>query len=232
MSMARAVYHGELSKLPRTMCHATVLPARHGGLLGKCAGGEPFCYFNQAVDHGLVQAMRENCALAEATSSVSAKQNSAWPPTQRVPRFTVIFDREGYSPACFGTAAATDRGADLPIAIRTGGLACEGVPGTSREAGECQTVRMKLASGARMWQAARACGFEKCANWVQTAIRCRREHEFLGGGGCASGRSDGALVARKLLQVHGEHFGLDALVQYGTEEIPATVTVLNPRGES
>src|SRR5207253_1376764 len=25
-----------------------------------------------------------------------------------------------------------------------------------------------------------------------------------------------------------EHFGLDALVQYGTEEIPATVTVLNP----
>ena len=25
-----------------------------------------------------------------------------------------------------------------------------------------------------------------------------------------------------------QHFGLDALVQYGTEEIPATVTVLNP----
>jgi len=24
------------------------------------------------------------------------------------------------------------------------------------------------------------------------------------------------------------HFGLDALVQYGTEEIPATVTVVNP----
>src|ERR1019366_6161307 len=25
-----------------------------------------------------------------------------------------------------------------------------------------------------------------------------------------------------------EHFGLDALVQYGTEEMPATVTVVNP----
>src|SRR5262249_44094276 len=41
-----------------------------------------------------------------------------------------------------------------------------------------------------------------------------------------------ALVARwsqeNFFKYMQQHFGLDALVQYGTEEIPETVTVLNP----
>jgi chromosome segregation ATPase len=41
-----------------------------------------------------------------------------------------------------------------------------------------------------------------------------------------------ALIARwsqeNYFKYMREHFGLDALVQYGTEEIPATVTVVNP----
>jgi len=97
------VYHGELSKLPRHY-----VPRERFYLRAtvdywvNALGGEPFCYFNQAVDHGLVQAMRgEVLPWLEANVSVSAKQEQRMAADPRVPRFTVIFDREGYSPDLF-----------------------------------------------------------------------------------------------------------------------------------
>jgi len=82
------VYHGELSKLPRHY-----VPRERFYLRAtvdywvNALGGEPFCcYFNQAVDHGLVQAMRgEVLPWLEANVSVSAKQEQRMAADPRVP---------------------------------------------------------------------------------------------------------------------------------------------------
>src|SRR6202790_3906172 len=98
------VYHGNLTKLPRHY-----VPRERFYLRAtvdywvNALEGQPFCYFNQAVDHGLVQAMRgEVLPWLEANVSLSAEQRQRVAADPRVPRFTVIFDREGYSPDLFG----------------------------------------------------------------------------------------------------------------------------------
>jgi hypothetical protein len=97
------VYHGELTKLPRHY-----VPRERFYLRAtvdywvNALDGEPFCYFNQAVDHGLVQALRGDVLpWLEANVTVSAEHQRRMAEDPRAPRFTVIVDREGYSPDLF-----------------------------------------------------------------------------------------------------------------------------------
>src|ERR1700694_5049887 len=81
-----------------------------------------------------------------------------------------------------------------------------------------------------MWASGRGCG------WVREVRKLGADgHQvsivstnFLGDAASQAV----ALMARwsqeNFFKYMREHFGLDALVQYGTEEIPATVTVVNP----
>ena len=97
------VYHGEQTKLPRHY-----VPRERFYLRAtvdywvNALDGQPFCYFNQAVDHGLVQAMRGDVLpWLENQVTESAEQRQRMAADPRVPRFTVVFDREGYSPELF-----------------------------------------------------------------------------------------------------------------------------------
>jgi hypothetical protein len=101
------VYHGELTKLPRHYVarerfymRATV------DYWVNALEGQPFFYVNKEVDHGLVQALREDVLpWLRANVPLSAEHQARMEADARVPRFTVVFDREGYSPElrkCFG----------------------------------------------------------------------------------------------------------------------------------
>jgi transposase-like protein len=226
------VYHGDLSKLPRHY-----VPRERFYLRAtvdywvNALDGQPFCYFNQAVDHGLVQAMRADVLpWLAAQVPVSAEQEQRLASDPRVPRFTVIVDREGYSPDLFlelqrqRIAALTYHRYPEPEDWR---------------AEEFQEQTVQLASGAsvRMKLAERGTLLGRRPGlWV-------REVRKLGTGGhqvsIVSTNFSGdaaaqavALMARwsqeNFFKYMREHFGLDALVQYGTEQVPATVTVLNP----
>src|SRR5258706_15163633 len=64
--------------------------------------GEPFFYVNQEIDHGLVQALENDLApWLEAHAPVSADYQRRMDADPLLPRFTVVFDREGYSPDLF-----------------------------------------------------------------------------------------------------------------------------------
>jgi len=121
------VYHGDETKLPRHY-----VPRERFYLRAtvdywvNALDGQPFCYVNQAVDHGLVQAMRGDVLpWLEANVAVSAEHQ------QRMaadPRDTALHGdlRPGgvQSGLVSGTAAAADRCADLPSLsgrARTGG---------------------------------------------------------------------------------------------------------------
>src|SRR5258706_1382005 len=64
--------------------------------------GEAFFYVNQEIDHGLVQALENDLApWLEAHAPVSADYQRRMDADPLLPRFTVVFDREGYSPDLF-----------------------------------------------------------------------------------------------------------------------------------
>ena len=226
------VYHGEKTKLPRHY-----VPRERFYLRAtvdywvNALDGQPFCYFNQAVDHGLVQSMRGDVLpWLEAQVTLSAEHQQRMTADPRVPRFTVVFDREGYSP-------------DLFLELRQRRIAAltyhrypDGEDWRAEEFQEQvvrlvsgETVRMKLAErGTRVGK--------RLGLWVREVRKLGADGHQVSivstnfSGDAASQAV--ALMARwsqeNFFKYMREHFGLDALVQYGTEEMPATVTVVNP----
>ena len=97
------VYHGELTALPhhyvareRFYLRATV------DYWVNALDGQPFFYINKEVDHGLVAALRNDLVpWLEAHAPVSEEHQCRMDADPQTPRFTLIFDREGYSPALF-----------------------------------------------------------------------------------------------------------------------------------
>jgi hypothetical protein len=226
------VYHGELTKLPRHY-----VPRERFYLRAtvdywvNALDGEPFCYFNQAVDHGLVQALRTDVLpWLEANVTVSVEHRRRMAEDPRTPRFTVIFDREGYSPELFLELQQQ----------RIAALTYHRYPdGEDWRAEEFQEQTVKLVNGetVRMKLAERGTHVGKRPGlWVREVRKLAPDgHQVsivsMNFTGDAASQA-AALMARwsqeNYFKYMREHFGLDALVQYGTEEIPATVTVLNP----
>src|SRR5260370_12058275 len=97
------VYHGRLTKLPRHYVARERLYLRATvDYWVNALDGQPFLYINKEVDHGLVQELREEFApWLEANVVVSEQHRQRMEADPRVPRFTLIFDREGYSPELF-----------------------------------------------------------------------------------------------------------------------------------
>jgi len=226
------VYHGELTKLPRHY-----VPRERFYLRAtvdywvNALDGEPFCYFNQAVDHGLVQALRGDVLpWLEANVTLSAEHQRRMAEDPRAPRFTVIVDREGYSPDLFLDWQKE----------RIAALTYHRYPdGEDWRAEEFQEQTVKLVNGetVRMKLAERGTHVGKRPGlWVREVRKLAADGHQVSivstnfTGDAASQAV--ALMARwsqeNFFKYMREHFGLDALVQYGTEEIPAAFTVLNP----
>lgn len=226
------VYHGELTKLPRHY-----VPRERFYLRAtvdywvNALDGKPFCYFNQAVDHGLVQALRGDVlSWLEANVTLSAEHQRRMAEDPRAPRFTVIVDREGYSPDLFLDWQKE----------RIAALTYHRYPdGEDWRAEEFQEQTVKLVNGetVRMKLAERGTHVGKRPGlWVREVRKLAADGHQVSivstnfTGDAASQAV--ALMARwsqeNFFKYMREHFGLDALVQYGTEEIPAAVTVLNP----
>lgn len=225
------VYHGELSKLPRHYVarqrfymRATV------DYWVNALDGQPFFYVNKEVDHGLVQALREDVLpWLRANAPISAERQTRMEADARAPRFTVVFDREGYSPDLFLELQKE----------RIAALTYHRYPKGDWPAEEFQEQAVKLASGetVRMKLAERETRVGKRPGLLVREVRKLATDGHQVSIVSTNGLGDGAAQAVALMarwsqenffKYMREHFGLDALVQYGTEEIPATVTVLNP----
>lgn len=97
------VYHGKLTALPKHYVSRQRLYQRATvDYWVNAIDGQPFFYINQPVDHGLVAALREDVTpWLDANVEVSAEHRRRMDADPQVPRFTMIFDREGYSPELF-----------------------------------------------------------------------------------------------------------------------------------
>ena len=221
------VYHGGLTKLPRRyvarqrLCLRGTTDYWVNGL-----GGEPFFVITQVVNPGWVQVLRETIVprlLADAPQP-SPETLKADP---HAVRFTVVVDREGYSPALFAELK------EQRIAI----LTYRKNPGDPWPAEEFarQSVRLHTGQVVQMDLAERGvCLSNKL--WVREV----RELNADGSQGSIVSthlkldltRVAAAMGARwsqeNFLKYMREHFGLDRLIEYGTTPLPDATVVINP----
>ena len=214
------VYHGSLTALPRRyvarqrLCMRGTTDYWVNGL-----GGEPFFVTTALVNGGLIAALRERVVprlLADAPA-----------PAGNGVRFTVIFDREGYSPQLF--AELKEQG----VAI----LTYHKNPGEPWPRIEFSTHWVTLHTGEVVSRDLAERGTRlNNGPWV-------REVRVLHGDGSQSSiltthmGLDLPMVASRMaarwsqenfLKYMREHFGLDRMIEHGTAPLPESTCVVNP----
>lgn len=221
------VYHGSLGPLPRQYVARQKLLLRGttdywvNGL-----GGDPFFVVTQPVHEGLIAALRQQVIprLLEEAPEVDPARLEVDP---HAVRFTVVFDREGYSPKLFAELK------EQRIAI----LTYHKFPKEPWPLEEFSPQKVRLHTGEvverslaergtrlsnRMWvREVRSLS----ANGSQSSILCTDR-------GLDLTRIAAWMEARwsqeNFLKYMREHFSLDRLIEHGTQPLPETTLVVNP----
>jgi hypothetical protein len=222
------VYNGKLTQLPRRYVARQRLCLRGTtDYWVNAMDGQPFFAVTQAADPGLLQTLEQHIVpqlLAEVPGQPSAEALAANPYRAR---FTMIFDRAGYSPEFF-----KERWKQR-IALITYHKFPEGQWAEA----EFSPRQVRLVSGEEVELELAERG-TRLSNgfWVrevrqrdetghQTAMLATDYLRELGGVAVA-------LFARwcqeNFFQYMGRHYGLDRLIEYGTEPLPDTTVVVNP----
>ncbi|MGA3374010.1 MAG: putative transposase [Terracidiphilus sp.] len=224
------VYHGKLTDLPKHYVARQRLYQRATvDYWINAMDGQPFCCMNQPVDHGLVAALREDLVpWLEANLVVSAEHQQQMDADPQVPRFTVIFDREGYSPDLF------EQLWERRIAVIT----YHRYPKEDWPAGEFreETVELVRGVGVKLQLAEREVELSRKKLVVREVRRLAeggRQISLVSTHPGGEGRRLAALLFARWSQENyfrymRQHFGLDALVEHGTEAMPDTTFTVNP----
>jgi hypothetical protein len=222
------VYNGQLTELPRRYVARQRLCLRGTtDYWVNAMDGQPFFAVTQAADPGLLQTLEQHIVpqlLAEVPGQPSAEALAANPYRAR---FTMIFDRAGYSPEFF------QKRWKQRIALITYHKFPEGQWAEA----EFSPRQVRLVNGEEVELELAERG-TRLSNgfWVrevrqrdetghQTAMLATDYLRDLGGVAVA-------LFARwcqeNFFQYMGRHYGLDRLIEYGTEPLPDTTVVVNP----
>jgi hypothetical protein len=222
------VYHGHLTELPRryVACQRLCLRGTTDYWVN-ALDGQPFFAVTQAADPGLLQTLEELIVprlLIDVPGQPTAAELAADPWRAR---FTLVFDRAGYSPDFFQACWAQR------IAI----LTYHKFPEGEWPAEEFTSRKVRLVSGEEVELSLAERGVRlRNGFWVREV----RQREASGHqvamlasdfrrelSGVAAG-----LFARwcqeNFFQYMGRHYGLDRLTEYGTEPLPEATVVVNP----
>lgn len=222
------VYNGKLTQLPRRYIARQRLCLRGTtDYWVNAMDGQPFFAVTQAADPGLLQTLEEHIVpqlLEEVPGQPSAEALVA---NRYLARFTMIFDRAGYSPEFFKERW------QQRIAVITYHKFPQGL----WEEAEFSPRKVRLVSGQEVELALAERGTQLSNGFWVREVRQRDERghqtamlstDYLRDlGGVAV-----ALFARwcqeNFFQYMGRHYGLDRLIEYGTEPLPDTTVVVNP----
>lgn len=223
------VYNGQQTQLPRHYVARQKLCLRATtDYWVNAMDGQPFMVINKAVDPGMIKVIEHDILPQlerDLPVQVTAKALATDP---LLHRFTLVCDRESYSPAFFKRMKA----------LRIACLTYHKFPGQDWPQDEFQWQPVILPSGeqTQMHLAERG----HCLSnhlWVRE-IRKLTERGHQTSIICTDYRSDilpmaVAMFARcsqeNFFKYCREHFGLDRLVDYSTEPISDTTEVVNPQ---
>ena len=222
------VYHGTAKTLPKhyvareRLCLSATVDYWVNAMDGK-----PFFVVSQAVDPGLLQVLERDIMPRleeDIPNQPSAQQLDADP---LLHRFTVVFDREGYSPDFFAKMKKR----------RIACLTYHKYPGDDWPKEEFLSTEVRLASGQRTTIRLAERGTRLSNSlWVREFRKLSESgHQtaFL----ATDYRAAGALLApamfgrwsqENFFRYMRHSFNLDGLVDYGSDAIPETIMVVNP----
>ena len=223
------VYHGKLTKLPRRYIARERLCQR--GTTDywiNAMDGQPFFVVTRPVDPGLLGVLREEI-VPRLERDVPGQPDAA--ALQADPlrcRFTLVFDREGYSPSFFAEMK------DKRIAI----LSYHKFPGEAWPQDEFRPCKVTLVHGEEVQMQLAERG-TRLSNglWVRE-VRRRSESGAQSSILCTDYRAEltrmaACMFARwcqeNFFKYMREHYHIDRLVEYGCEPLPETTRVVNPR---
>lgn len=222
------VYHGQLTKLPKRYVAREKLCLRATtDYWVNAMDGQPFFVVHPEVNPGLVQVLENEIvprleAEVPHQPSPEALAADAWRH-----RFTIVFDREGYSPAFVRQMWQR----------RIACLSYRKSPGADWRGEEFREHTVELGSGNRVCMQLAERGTHLGGQlWVRE-IRRRTASGHQTAIIATDYRSDLIPVALSMFarwsqenffRYMREHYGLDGLVEYGTEEMADTTQVVNP----
>ena len=221
------VYHGEQTQLPRRYVARERLCLR--GTTDYWVNdrvGQPFFVVYAPVNPGLVAMLREQI-VPRLSREVPGQPSPEELKTQRWrARFLVIFDREGYSPDLFQELWQQ----------RIGCLTYRKKPGADWPVEEFQKVEVQLNNGEVTTMELAERGVYLGSLWMRE-IRKRSATgqqtavvgtDYQSAAAVLAPTMFGRWSQENFLKYMREHFGLDRLIEYETDEIPETTRVVNP----
>jgi hypothetical protein len=224
------VYHGEKTPLPRHYVARERLCLRATvDYWVNAMDGQPFLYINKEVDPGLVETLKNDVVpWLEQLAPKTAEQQQRLAEDPRGHWFTLVFDREGYSPELFAELFAKR------IAI----LTYHKFPKEDWPVEQFAAHRVELAAGQRVTMKLSERGTRLSNNlWLreirkltdsghQTAMLTTN---FSAPMPVLAASMFARWCQENFFRYMREHYGLDRLVEYGTEMIPDITTVVNPQ---
>jgi len=224
------VYHGSQTKLPRHHVSRQKLCLRATtDYWVNAMDGNPFLVITKEVDPGLLQVLEtEIVPILEKEAPFQNTLADLMNGNSMKPRFTIIFDREGYSP-------------DFFLRMQKKHIACQTYhkyPGDDWPESEFTMCLVKLANGeeVQMNLAERGTFLGKTL-WVREIRRLSK-----GGHQTAIITTDFCSEAAKIascmfarwsqenfFKYMRVNYGLDNLIDHKTEDVPDTTKVVNPR---
>jgi hypothetical protein len=223
------VYHGDQTALPRHYVARERLCLRATtDYWVNAMDGQPFLYVNKEVDPGLIATLKQDVIpWLEANVAKTPEQEQRLAEDPRAHWFTMVFDREGYSPELF------EQMGKKRIAI----LTYHKFPRQDWRSEEFQRHSVELAGGETVTMQLAERGTQ-----LSNKLWLREIRKLTESGHQTSILTTNFQVPMTALAVSlfarwsqenffrymREHFGLDRLIEYGTEPIPDAISVVNP----
>lgn len=223
------VYHGDQTDLPKHhVARQRLCPRATTDYWINAMDGQPFFYVNKEADPGLLAALRLDLVpWLEANAPLPEEHRARMAASPGQPRFTLIFDREGYSPDFFREMD------DRRIAILS--YHKHGGPDWPAEEFAARQVRLVGAETATMQLAERETVMSNGLKVREIRKRTETSHQVsivTTNRVMETERLAAAMFARwsqeNFFKYMREHYGLDRLAEYAIGPVPATVSVVNP----
>ena len=223
------LYHGEQTALPRhSVARERLCLRATTDYWINAMDGQPFLDVNKEVDPGLIATLKQDVIpWWEASVASTPEQQRRLAEDRRAHRFTGVFDREGYSPELFEQLGAKR------IAI----LAYHKFPRHDWRAEEFATYRVPVTGGATVTMKLAERGTRLSHRFWLRAIRKRTDSGHQPSILTTNFQAPMTTVAVSLFarwsqenffRYMREHYGLDHWIEYGTEEVPDAIAVVNP----
>jgi len=223
------VYHGKLAHLPRRYVAREKLCLRANvDYWVNAMDGQPFFFVHKDISSGLINALENDIVprlLDEVPNQPGTETLEANP---LLHRFTIVFDREGYSPELF-------------LSLKNKRVACltyHKNPKEAWRAEEFHTYPVKMASGqvVEMKLAERGVWLQKL--WVREVRRMTQaghqtpviSTDYQSDATRLAARMFARWSQENFFKYMRANFSLDRLIEYGVETIPEaeSIKVVNP----